>query len=143
MPYNFTVKKIFTKYDDDNWSGLALRKFGRVDTTHDPRDDEGRDNNYVRNVKKEHFNQQSKFINLPWDREYVSDNTLIIKTYFDTEQDAKDFYLHEITYRFKIPVPSSSTPTEGYSVAPEGLTRYKITWEIEDVDNNLIELPTE
>jgi len=139
MPYNFTVKKIFTKYDDDNWSGLALRKFGRVDTTPDPRDEEGRDNNHARNIKKEHFNQQSKFINLPWDREYVGDNTLIIKTYFDVEQDAKDFYSHEITYRFNIPVPSTTTAV----APPEGLSRYRITWEIEDIDGNLIELPTE
>jgi hypothetical protein len=65
------------------------------------------------------WNNPRDGISLKWEREYLNDQVLLIKYYFDTEQEARDFYnWYEINMSFKVPVGAKDAEFE--IVDPDG-----------------------
>jgi hypothetical protein len=86
----FTLKQTFTKTDDQDWSNLYINVEKSVSSTPDPRDSMNSEN---RTTMKS-FSPKTVSANgySGWDREYIDDNNLVIKYYFDTESDAKLYH---------------------------------------------------
>jgi len=65
------------------------------------------------------WNNPRDGISLTWEREYLNDQVLQIKYYFDTEQEARDFYnWYEINFSLKGPPGSKAAEFE--IVDPDG-----------------------
>jgi len=141
----FTVRQIVIKKPGDNWNGIFVGDLRKsVSSTPDPRDLEGSENTFTLNKFKEEWSKQSKFSwsSYKWDREYVSENTLIFYFYFDDQTTAVDFYNWRNTIVKPVPDITKFKPEEGFVDKLEDLdpsnrpARYLFEWEIVDSAGN-------
>jgi hypothetical protein len=96
---SFRLEKIHTKTDNQNWSGVIIDTSTSISSSFDVRDD---DHTFTM-TKSERLEKVSWFRNLKanldenyigWDREYLSDNTLVITYKANTVDSLNKIYIN-------------------------------------------------
>ena len=116
------LKQSLTKTDQQDWSGVFINISESKTPTPDPRDE----NNLSANTKivlKEQKSLVSSAVGYEgWDRNYVTDNNLVVSYYFDTADNAMAYFTKRKTR-------IANTINSKVSI------KYNVEWSIVDGDN--------
>lgn len=101
---SYKLEQIFTKTNDQDWSGVIINTEVSLNSTPDPRDNQGRQS-FSNDVLKQRYFWFTEFKRrvgsnyIGWNREYIHNNQLIITYELVNEATARILYEECVEHR--------------------------------------------